>query len=68
MVQRASAFYLILKRDVLDRYKTQSQLTPDIKAYADTLSAENLAGFTAAEGLGWRESDGIKPTGASNPS
>ena len=67
MVQRASAFYLILKRDKLDRYTYESQLTPDIKAYVVMLNAENLAGFAAAEGLGWRESDGIKPTGASNP-
>lgn len=62
MVQRASAFYLILKRDILDRYTHESQLTPDVKAYAVMLNAENLAGFAAAEALGWRETDGITST------
>jgi regulator of sirC expression with transglutaminase-like and TPR domain len=57
MVKRASAFYLLLKRDVIARYPHQSDLTPEIKAYGDELS-----GFAAAEALGWRETDGQNPT------
>ncbi len=58
LAKRGSAFYLILKRDVIERYPHQSDLTPEIKAYGDELYAQNQAAFAAAESLGWRQSDG----------
>lgn len=81
MVKRASAFYLILKRDVLDQHNMQNQgpasslglkggteISADVKAQADALYAQNQSGFTAAESLGWRETDGIIPAPQSPPS
>ena len=35
-------------------------MTPEVKAYADMLYAENLAAFAQAEALGWTERDGLK--------
>lgn len=58
MAKRGSGFYLILKRDVIERYPHQSDLTPEIKAYGDEIYAQNQAAFAAAEALGWRQSDG----------
>lgn len=58
LAKRGSGFHLILKRDVIERYPHQSDLTPEIKAYGDELYAQNQAAFAAAESLGCRQSDG----------
>lgn len=59
-LKRGSAFYLLLKRDVLDHYRTEADLPAEIKAVGDALYTENLAAFAKAESLGWRETDGQK--------
>ena len=50
----------ILRRDIIAKYKRESEMTPEVKAYADRLYAENLAAFAQAEALGWTERDGLK--------
>jgi regulator of sirC expression with transglutaminase-like and TPR domain len=59
-VKRGSAYYLLLKRDVIDRYQRQSDMSPEVIAHANELHTQNLAAFAAAESLGWRETDGVK--------
>lgn len=58
MVKRGSAYGGILRRDIVSKYKSTSEMDPETKAYADGLYQANLAGFAAAEALGWREQDG----------
>lgn len=58
LVKRGSAYAGLLRRDVVSKYKTTSEMDPDTKAYADGLYQANLADFAAAEALGWREQDG----------
>jgi hypothetical protein len=50
----------MLRRDIISKYKYQSELTPEIKAYGDKLYAENQSAIAAAEALGWTERDGLK--------
>jgi regulator of sirC expression with transglutaminase-like and TPR domain len=58
LVKRGSAYAGILRRDIISKYKSMDEMTPETKAYADELYQANLAGFAAAEALGWREQDG----------
>jgi regulator of sirC expression with transglutaminase-like and TPR domain len=59
-VIRGSAYAKILSRDILAKYKRESEMTPDIRAYADVLYNENQSAFAEAEALGWTEKDGLK--------
>jgi regulator of sirC expression with transglutaminase-like and TPR domain len=58
LVKRGTAYNGILRRDVVSKYKTISEMDRDTKAYADRIYEANLADFAAAEALGWREQDG----------
>jgi len=58
LVKRGSAYGGILRCDIVTKYKSMSEMTPETKAYADGLYQANLADFAAAEALGWREQDG----------
>jgi regulator of sirC expression with transglutaminase-like and TPR domain len=60
MTLKGAAYGQILQRDIIAKYKRESDMTPDVKDYADKLYAENLAAFAAAEALGWTERDGLK--------
>ena len=60
MTLKGSAYAQLLRRDIIAKYKRESEMTPEIKAYADMLYAENLAAFAQAEALGWTERDGLK--------
>ena len=60
MVVKGSSYSMILRRDIIAKYKRESEMTPEVKAYADTLYAENVAAFAEAEALGWTERDGLK--------
>jgi len=53
---RASILTLFIRRDVVSRYSTMSEIPPDVLAYADGLYRQNKAAFDEAEALGWRES------------
>lgn len=55
---RASVLSLLLKRDIIGRYKSMEEMTPDVRAYADDLYQQNMAAFAEAEALGWRSPDG----------
>ena len=59
-VKRGSAYSLLLKRDIIDKYKKVSEMTPQTRAYTDALYRENQSAFAAAEAMGWTERDGIK--------
>lgn len=58
LVKCAEAYAGILRRDIASKYKSMDEMTPETRAYADGLYQANLAGFAAAEALGWREQDG----------
>jgi regulator of sirC expression with transglutaminase-like and TPR domain len=58
LIKRGSSYAGILRRDIISRYKSMSEMDPETKAYADGLYQANLADFAAAEALGWREQDG----------
>ena len=60
LTKKGSAYALILRRDIIAKYAKASEMTPEIRAYADALYAQNLAAFAQAEALGWTERDGIK--------
>jgi regulator of sirC expression with transglutaminase-like and TPR domain len=60
MTLKGAAYGQILRRDVIAKYKRESDMTPEVKEYADKLYAENLAAFASAEALGWTERDGMK--------
>ena len=60
LAKKGSAYALILRRDIIAKYAKASEMTPEIRAYADALYAQNLAAFAQAEALGWTEGDGIK--------
>ena len=60
MLMRGSAYGQILHRDIIGKYTRESEMTPEIKEFADMLYAENLSAFAAAEALGWTERDGLK--------
>jgi regulator of sirC expression with transglutaminase-like and TPR domain len=60
MLLRGSAYGKLLHRDIIGKYERESEMTPDMKAYADTLYTANLAAFAEAEALGWTEQDGLK--------
>ena len=60
MVIKGSAYAQLLRRDIIAKYRRESEMTPEVKAYADTLYAGNLAAFAEAEALGWTERDGLK--------
>jgi regulator of sirC expression with transglutaminase-like and TPR domain len=55
---RASVLSLLLKRDIIGRYKSMEEMTPETRAYADDLYRQNVAAFAEAEALGWRQPDG----------
>jgi regulator of sirC expression with transglutaminase-like and TPR domain len=48
MVVRGSSYALMLRRDIISKYKYQSELTPEIKAYGDMLYAENQSAIADA--------------------
>ena len=58
-VQMGSAYSLILNRDIISRYQRESDMPPEIRAYADGLYYQNLSAIAQAEALGWTEKDGI---------
>lgn len=60
LVHKGSAYSQILSRDILAKYKGESEMTPDVKAYADMLYRENQSAFAEAEALGWTQKDGLK--------
>ena len=60
LAKKGSAYALLLRRDIIAKYANASEMTPEIRAYADALYAQNLAAFAQAEALGWTEKDGIK--------
>jgi regulator of sirC expression with transglutaminase-like and TPR domain len=60
MLLKGSAYGKILHRDIISKYKRESEMTPDINTYADMLYAESLSAFAEAEALGWTERDGLK--------
>jgi regulator of sirC expression with transglutaminase-like and TPR domain len=60
MLLKGAAYAQILRRDIIEKYKHMSDITPEVRAYAETLHAENLAAFAQAEALGWTERDGLK--------
>ena len=60
MTLKGAAYGQILRRDIIEKYRRESDMTPDVKEYADTLYAENLAAFAQAEALGWTDRDGLK--------
>lgn len=55
---RASVLSLLLKCDIVDRYRSMGEIPPDVRAYADDLYQQNVAAFAEAEALGWRDTDG----------
>lgn len=57
---QGAAYGQILRRDIIAKYTRESDMTPDVKEFADRLYAENLAAYAAAEALGWTERDGLK--------
>lgn len=52
---RASILTLFIRRDVMSRYKQESEIPPDVLAYANDLYQQNMTAFAEAEALGWRE-------------
>jgi regulator of sirC expression with transglutaminase-like and TPR domain len=60
MVWKGSAYSQILRRDIVAKYHRESDMTPEIRAYADRLYQENLSAFADAETLGWTEKDGLR--------
>lgn len=55
---RAGVLGLLLQRDIIGRYKNMSEITPEIRAFADDLYRQNMTAFAEAEALGWRQPDG----------
>jgi hypothetical protein len=59
-VKKGAAYYKLLQRDIISKYKRMSEMTPETIAYANELQQRNLAAYAAAEALGWTESDGVQ--------
>jgi hypothetical protein len=55
MTLKGAACGEFLRRDMIARYKHESDMTPEVKEYADRLYVENLAAFEQSEALGWAE-------------
>ncbi len=60
MVWKGSAYSQILRRDIVTKYQRESDMTPEVRAYADRLYQKNTSAFAEAEALGWTEKDGLK--------
>jgi regulator of sirC expression with transglutaminase-like and TPR domain len=52
MVVKGSSYALMLRRDIIFKYKLQSDMPPEVSAYADMLYFENQSAFAGAEALG----------------
>jgi len=65
-VKKATGYYRLLRRDIIDRYPDLQALPPDVAAYATQLYRANQEAFAQAEALGWREPEEVKQTGTSN--
>jgi len=57
-LMRADVLAHLLQRDIIGRYKLASEMTPEVRAYADDLYRQNMAAFAQAEALGWRDPSG----------
>jgi regulator of sirC expression with transglutaminase-like and TPR domain len=60
MVVKGSSYSMILRRDIVAKHARESDMAPEVSAYADMLYFENQSAFTGAEALGWTERDGLK--------
>lgn len=63
ILARGSAFGCILQRDVLDKYKGESEMPSRLRTLGYRLMRANKRDFAFAESLGWRETDGQIPGG-----
>ncbi len=63
ILARGSAFGCILQRDVLDKYKSESEMPSRIRTLGYQLMHANQRDFAFAKSLGWRETDGKIPDG-----
>jgi regulator of sirC expression with transglutaminase-like and TPR domain len=64
LIMQASAYALILRQEIIPFYKHQSEMPPDVRAFADAMYERNQTVFAEAEALGWSENEGkpgIKP-------
>lgn len=55
LTKKGTAYYRILRRDVIEKYPNERDIPPDRVAYANELYRANQDAFTSAEALGWRE-------------
>lgn len=56
--KKATVYYRLLKREVLDRYRTASEIPPQTRILADGWYAENQRIFKHLDDLGWQAEDG----------
>ncbi|MBL8908789.1 MAG: hypothetical protein JNM20_19110 [Rhizobiales bacterium] len=57
LVKKATAYYRLLRRDIIRNYPNERDIPADKLAYAETLYRANLEAFARAEALGWRAPD-----------
>lgn len=55
LTKKGTAYYRILKRDIVEKYPNEADIPPDRIAYANDLYRANQDAFAKAEALGWRE-------------
>lgn len=55
LTKKGTAYYRILRRDIIEKYPDEGDIPPDRVAYANELYRANQDAFTKAEALGWRE-------------
>ena len=55
LTKKGTAYYRLLKRDIIDKYPTEADIPTDKLAYATGLYRANQEAFARAEALGWRE-------------
>ena len=55
LTKKGTAYYRILKRDIVEKYPNEADIPPDRIAYANSLYRANQDAFAKAEALGWRE-------------
>lgn len=55
LTKKGTAYYRILRRDIIEKYPKERDIPTDMVAHANELYRANQDAFTKAEALGWRE-------------
>jgi hypothetical protein len=58
LVLQATAYALILQQEIIPFYQRQSEMPPDVRAFADAMYERNQTVFAEAEAIGWSQNEG----------